>query len=126
LLDKYPDADVRVYAVWFSMYPTDARDRWPGDVLTDRRVVHWWNEDRRVGRWYAPRMRAMADRLAAGSEGMGGAILWDAYLVYGRDAEWTDAPSGLRRWGRPIFATREPFSETVGNLVKANARASSN
>lgn len=117
LLDAHPDAHIRVYAIWFNMYPTDLRERWPADVLTDRRVVHWWDEEKLVGRWYAPRMRAMEDSLAPGSRGVGGTILWDAYLVYGPGARWNDAPAGLRKWGRTILRTREPFRDTVEQLA---------
>jgi len=117
VLDAHPDAGLRVYAIWFSMYPTDMRERWPANVLTDRRASHWWDEEKRVGRWYAQRMRDMQDRLAPGAADIGGTILWDAYLVYGPEARWDDAPTGLRRWGRTILATREPFREVVRNLV---------
>lgn len=122
MLDAHPDADLRVYAIWFAMYPTDLRERWPADVLTDARVVHWWDEGKQVGRWYAQRMGDIRDRLAPGASDAGGTILWDAYLVYGPDARWDDAPTGLRRWGRPIFATREPFGEVVGSLVSTAGR----
>lgn len=123
LLDVHPEADLRVYAIWFSMYPTDLRERWPGSVLTDSRVIHWWDEDKRLGRWYAERLPEMRDRLAPGSTNVGGPILWDAYLVYGPEAQWDDAPTGLRRWGRTILATREPFREVIGTLVKVSATA---
>lgn len=99
------------------MWPTDRRETWPADVLTDRRVVHWWDEEKRVGRWYAPQMDEIADRLAPGAPAAGGTILWDAYLVYGTDARWDEAPTGLRRWGRPIYATKESLEEAVGNLL---------
>lgn len=101
------------------MYPTDMRERWPADVLTDARVVHWWDEEKRVGRWYGQRMRDIEHRLAPGSAGLGGTILWDAYLVYDPAARWDGAPTGLRRWGRPILKTSEPFSEAVDRLVDA-------
>lgn len=103
------------------MYPTDLRERWPANALTDRRASHWWDEEKRVGRWYAQRMEDIADRLAPGASNVGGTILWDAYLVYGPEAQWAETPTGLRRWGRPIFATREPFEEAVGNLLKTAA-----
>ena len=117
LLEAHPQADLRVYAVWFNMFPTDLRERWPADALTDRRVVHWWDEEKRVGRWYAQQMDDIKDRLAPGARDAGGTILWDAYLVYGPDARWDETPSGLRRWGRPIFATRESLEEEVGRLL---------
>lgn len=37
----------------------------------------------------------------------------------GRDARWDEVPTGSRRWGRPIYATREPFEEAVANLAQA-------
>jgi hypothetical protein len=54
LLAKYPKADVRVYAVWFNMMAGDARETWPVELLTDRRVVHRWDDPKAVGpdaRW---------------------------------------------------------------------------
>ena len=41
ILEKYPTANVRVYAIWFSMLPTDGRTmwRWGGSTLTDSRVA---------------------------------------------------------------------------------------
>ena len=101
------------------MYPDDARERWSADLLTDRRVTPWWDEEKSVGRWYGERMREMEDRRAPGARDLDGPILWDAYLVYGPEAKWNDTPTGLRRWGRTILATREPFLETFQTLVDA-------
>jgi hypothetical protein len=39
LLSVNPKAPLRVYAVWFNMYPGDARERWRADRLTDPRVA---------------------------------------------------------------------------------------
>lgn len=117
LLEKNRDADVRVYAVWFSMYPTDMKERWPADVLADARVVHFWDEQKSVGRWYMERIDGMSATLAPDSKGVAGPILWDAYLVYGPESVWSDAPSGLRRWGRTIVGTREPFRESFHALL---------
>jgi hypothetical protein len=118
VLQTHPDANLRVYAIWFAMYATDLRERWPSNILTDARVRHWWDEDKQVGRWYAERMRQMEERLAPGSAALGGTILWDSYLVYGPDARWDDAPSDLRRWGRPIFATRDSLIEALDAAVR--------
>jgi len=109
-----------VYAVWFSMYPTDLRERWPADVLTDSRVVHFWDEPKSVGRWYGERFQQIESRVAPGSSGLGGAILWDAYLVYGPESRWEDSPTGLRRWGRTIVRTQEALREAVTELLSAS------
>jgi hypothetical protein len=113
LLAKHGDADVRVYAIWFSMYPTDLRERWPADVLTDRRVVHLWDEQKNVGRWYGERERDIETHVAPDSSGLGQPILWDAYLVYGRASRWDEAPTELLRWGRTILRTKESLHEAA-------------
>ena len=120
LLEARQDADLRAYAIWFSMYPTDLRERWPADVLTDPRVLHWWDEERAVGRWYAAHAESMAGELAPGASPLGGTILWDAYLVYGPESRWEESgPTGLRRWGRTILQTRDALQQAVDTLVKA-------
>ena len=45
-------APVRVYAIWFNMYPGDAQQRWRSDLLPDVRVRHYWDEPRAIGRLY--------------------------------------------------------------------------
>jgi len=53
-LAKNPSAKLRVYAVWFNMYRGDERSKWPSDLLTDPRVVHFWDEQKVDGtdsRW---------------------------------------------------------------------------
>ena len=118
LLDKHTKADVRVYAVWFSMYPTDERENWPADVLTDRRVVHWWDEEKRVGRWYMQRAAEMRSALAPESAGFAGDVLWDAYLVYGADAKWETASTQVRKWGRTILRTQDGLREAFDAVLQ--------
>ena len=118
ILDKHPDADLQVYAVWFSMYPTDERENWPGDILTDNRVVHYWDETRSVGRWYMERIREIDSMRAPETGGLAGNTLWDAYLVYGPESRWDQAPTGLRRWGRTILRTQEGLRDAVAALVQ--------
>ncbi len=115
LLAKYPKPDLRVYAVWFNMFPGDARSKWPPSLLTDSRVIHRWDEGKLVGIWYGDHAAAMRPQLAPGSR-WNGQILWDSYLLYGPDARWTDAPTGLIRWGRTIVAGREPLRQDFERL----------
>jgi len=119
ILEPRASADLRVYAVWFNMVEEDARTRWPADLLTDRRVTHFWDEGKTVGRWFAPRAEAppMVAVRAPDSSGLGQPVLWDAYLVYGPEARWDEEPSGLRRWGRTILRTREQLREAVTALA---------
>ena len=116
LLDVHKDQNVRMYAVWFSMYPGDQRERWPATALPDRRVRHYWDDEKEVGQWYAARMDSMREQLAPDSKGVEPPILWDAYLVYGPEARWDDAPTDLRRWGRTILRTKEDFRRAFDGL----------
>jgi hypothetical protein len=117
LLAKYPKANLRAYAVWFNMYPGDARSKWPPDLLTDARVIHRWDEHKAMGLWYAPLTGSMRRELAPGSSWSNGAVLWDAYLLYAPDATWSDTPTtGLIHWGRTIVAGRQTLKNDFARL----------
>jgi hypothetical protein len=121
VLDAHKDAQLRVYAVWFDMVEGDARDRWPPELLTDRRVVHFWDEERTVGRFFARRTQSeeMENALTPNSNGLGQAVLWDSYLVFGPESRWEDEPGGIRRWGRTINRTRQGLLDAVNALLAA-------
>jgi len=116
LLDKYRQANVRVYAVWFSMMPADSRAKWSPTLLTDSRVIHRWDEPKTIGQWFAPQTPAMRPQLSAGSAWSDGEILWDAYLLYGADAKWNERPTELIHWGRTIVAGREGLRQDFDRL----------
>jgi hypothetical protein len=123
LLAKYPNADLRVYAVWFNMFPGDARSKWPPSLLTDNRVIHRWDEGKLVGIWYSGHTNEIRAQLSPGSS-WNGDILWDAYLFYGADARWHDAPTNLIHWGRTIVAGRETLRQDFERLFGAQRSAS--
>lgn len=116
ILATYPKANIRVYAIWFNMYPGDARSQWPPELLTDARVVHRWDEEKIVGRWYGQRTAAIRGQLAPTSNWTG-EILWDSYLLYGSDARWEDTPTDLIHWGRTIVAARETLRTDAMTLL---------
>jgi hypothetical protein len=112
LLATYPKANLRAYAVWFNMFPGDAR------------VIHRWDEPKAVGLWYAPHTASIRRELATGSSWSDGAILWDAYLLYGPDGKWSDTlTTGLIHWGRTIVASRETLKDDFAKLFAAGGTA---
>ena len=47
ILQRYPDADLRVYVVWLPVMPLDARFD-VADLLVDGRATHFWDNERLV------------------------------------------------------------------------------
>jgi hypothetical protein len=111
LLDANASAPVRVYAIWFNMYPGDARDRWLHGLLPDSRVVHFWDETRSIGHLFYRTLPRIAARRAPLSKDIEGNVLWDAYLLYGPAARWDadDKPPDVVSWGSTILLTQETF-----------------
>jgi len=58
----------------------------------------------------------MRAQLSDGSAWSDGAVLWDAYLLYGVDATWNETPTGLIHWGRTIVAGRETLRQDFERL----------
>ncbi len=111
LLEKQPTAGLQVYVVWFSMIPTDARGawRWTGNVITDPRVVHFWDDQKVVGRWYA--QHETPAEIDPG-------IVWDAYFLYGPEAEWKVKPEPLISWGATVVDEYETLEKNMIPLLK--------
>ena len=118
LLDPNPRAAIRVYAVWFKMYPGDARARWRQALLPDSRAEHFWDESKAVGRLYHTLVPRMLGRRAPRSKEMEGDVLWDSYLLYAPDARWDSAPPEAVSWGSTIMMSRETLERDFRSLVR--------
>lgn len=110
ILEQNQDADLRVFAVWFEKFPGDSRSNWPPTLLSDSRVLQYWDEEKKVGRWYEVNVTKLGgeekDR-----------IEWDAYFLYDTDAQWEDLPPKLNSWGRTIMASREKMKSDLLKLI---------
>jgi hypothetical protein len=118
LLQHYSDPALRVYAVWFNMYPGDARSKWPDSLLIDPRVLHYWDEDRISGKQYLTHLPAMLDRRAPETMTPSADAMWDAYYVYPRGEHWRGPVPLPASWGYPIMVTREQLVEQADALLK--------
>jgi len=117
LLEPNPNARLRVYAVWFNMFPGDAREQWRSDLLNDARVVHYWDEQKSVGRFYFQTLPLIWERRAPGTMTPQDLALWDAYLLYGPDARWNDQPPEMISWGATILLTREKLARDFNQIL---------
>ena len=95
LLQKHPDLDLKVYAIWFNMVATDDRSRWDSSLIRDPRVLYLWDPEKVVGRWFGKHP----------DYGNGSAVWWDTYLLYGREATWEQQPTDLISTGHTILMT---------------------
>ena len=107
LLTKNAKADVRVFVIWFRMYPGDAESKWPSQLLTDSRAEHRWDEPKSAGRWFMTNLNSL--RPSRGGDGVfpqRADALWDSYLLFDRNGAWSDVPGGLLSWGYTVMRTR--------------------
>ena len=107
ILSKYPEAELKVYSIWYSMYPGDDRSKWDSSLITDPRATLFWDQEKVVGRWFAE--HNIAD--------CGADILWDAYLLFGPEAEWDAVPSPLISWGVPVYHRSEDLKAAIRPLL---------
>jgi hypothetical protein len=118
LLRVSSKSSLRVYAVWFPMYPGDARDRWNPSLLNDPRVVHYWDEQRTIGRTYLQNVARLWAKRAAGTVPPQEEAVWDAFLLYGPRARWEEQLPDVVSWGAPILATRDVLERRLTQTVK--------
>jgi hypothetical protein len=110
VLKRYPDLPLRVYTVWYEMYPGDSPDDFPAaqKLLADGRVTHWWDDTKEVGRWFTE----------VAPTNLKGEIQWDAYYLYGEESRWEDGhPTGLLAWGRTILRDRKKLIDKLQELA---------
>lgn len=121
LLERYPRANVRVYAVWFNMYEGDSRARWRRELMPDSRVEHFWDEGRVLGRRYFGDLARLASRQAPRTKATEGQVLWDAYLLYPAGATWEGSRTDVISWGRTILLTRDTLQRDFAKYATRGA-----
>jgi hypothetical protein len=112
VLKRNPKLNIRVYSVWYQMYPGDSPRHFPGAQkrMPDRRVSHFWDQPKDIGRWF---------RTAVPTDYQG-EIQWDAFYLYGADSVWTDTPTSLLTWGRTILKDRKKLTDTIAQLLRGD------
>ena len=107
ILEGNPEAQIKVYAVWFNVLARDRRSGWSDAHFGDERVAEFWDADRLFGSWYWKHL-----------PGHGRTIAWDLYALYSPEARWADAPSHLVNWGRTVYSERDQLAAEVKGLFK--------
>jgi hypothetical protein len=110
IMQRNPKLNIRVYSVWYEMYPGDSPKAFPKarTFLPDKRVTHYWDQPKEVGRWF---QKALPSDYK-------GEIQWDAFYLYGTDSVWNDQPSSLLVWGRTILGSRKKLRDEISRLAR--------
>jgi hypothetical protein len=100
ILEARPEADLRVYAIYFEMVGDDrgAKSRVkPTDLLDDPRATSFWDDRKVAGRWFDENVTKLGER-----EGNPDRIEWDCFVLFAPQAQWGDRPPDHVSWGRPL------------------------
>jgi hypothetical protein len=119
LLEKSPKANVRVFAVWFRMYPGDARETWRPEVMPDPRVRHFWDDGRLLGREYYKALPRLAPRRSPQTRELQGDVQWDAYYLYRPGVAWEKGYTDVVSWGRTVLATQDTLRADLAKVLTA-------
>jgi hypothetical protein len=109
ILTRNPKLNVKVYAIWYEMYPGDSPDDFPKarKLLADKRVTHYWDQGKDVGRWYHGKVPTDTK----------GNVEWDAFYLYSESSQWGEEPSDLLTWGLTILRDRNKLSAEVARVT---------
>jgi len=92
------------------MIPTDARSAWSwtGGILDDARTVHYWDEKKKVGRFFAGK----------DPESNNPDVVWDAYYLYPPEAQWLTKPEPLMSTGATVLDEFEKLKTDLLPVLK--------
>ena len=108
MFERYPRADVRVLAIWFRMMDEDAEDAWKASALPDKRIIHRWDEPKEAGQWFLHNLGALKPTLGGDPKFPQDVdAMWDTYMLFDKDARWTDAPTSIASWGYTVMRTKD-------------------
>ncbi len=111
VLKEYPEEEIEVYAVWFNMVATDRKDKWNPELLNDKRVKHYWDEDRVLGKWITKNFKDGKHL---------GPIDWDSFYLFDKDGKWNESFENVKASGTPIARDAEKLIEGVEKLFGKN------
>jgi hypothetical protein len=104
ILAKNPSMPLDVLVVWFNMLPGDTRLLLDTRTLADPRVTNYWDDQKLVGAWYSEHVNHRPG------------VTWDAFFLYGPQAQWSDEPEPLVSSGGTVIGQRDRLLAGLGQL----------
>jgi hypothetical protein len=108
IMAQNPTESISVLVVWFHVLGPDSANEVDPTLLSDARATNYWDGDLDVSEFLnANATEVGIDRVD---------LLWDAYLLFGQDAEWEDAPTPLISWGAPVINSLDELTARLEEL----------
>ena len=110
ILEVHPDLEMEVYAIWLPMLSGDKfpRLKQATGTLPDKRVTHFWDENRKIGLWFKQNVTPHYP----------GKVLWDASLLFSPGATWEEVPHPLVTFGRTIIGDAENLRTDFDKMIE--------
>jgi hypothetical protein len=106
ILERYPDARLRVYVVWVRRWAFDTRAEIDGGGLRDPRVTHLWDAGNVVG-------QPFLDRFGVDLGGLD----YDFFLLFGPDATWGASPPRPVSSGATVVDEHDRLAVATASLL---------
>jgi hypothetical protein len=107
ILERYPDARLRVYVVWVKRWATDARSAIDGAGMVDARVTHLWDSGNVIG-------QSFLDRFGVDLGGLD----YDFFLLFDGDATWSASPPRPVSSGATVVDNGDRLAAGAARLLR--------
>jgi hypothetical protein len=104
ILGRWATEDLAVHTVWLP-FLGGSRGAIDATVLADSRVRHYWDGEAVTSQWFG-----------ANLPGQSG-LFWDAYVVYGPEAQWSETPPEPVRYGATVIGHSTALEEAIRSLL---------
>jgi hypothetical protein len=105
ILERYPDADLRVYVIWVKRWVTDTRAAIDGAGMVDPRVPHLWDARNVVGLRFLERF------------GLDLGLDYDFFLLFDPTASWGSAPPRPLSAGATVIGENKRLARDIAPLL---------
>lgn len=94
------------------MVPTDKKSRWKESLLNDPRVEHYWDEEKKLGRWVTQNVQDCKHL---------GPVDWDSFFLFDGDGVWGDSFEGVKACGTPVIRETETLQLAIETLFEKSS-----
>lgn len=74
-------------------------------------MVELWDEPRVLGHWFPSQPQFEGKGL------VGGGVMWDTFLLFGRESRWEGVPTHLVSWGHTIVNARKRLEADLPSVL---------